>query len=175
MITKYPLEKIVVNTSFGKLTSLADFKDKGLPEIQQSLAAITGQKAQERPAKKSISGFKLREGTIVGLKVTLRGRKMMQFLAKINAIVMPRVRDFRGISATGIDNEGNLTFGIKEHTVFPEIVLENTRVAFGVEVTLVPRSAMPREAALAFYRGLGLPLQKENSKHETRNPKQSKK
>ncbi len=160
MITKYPLEKIVVNTSFGKLTTLADFNDKGLPEIQQSMAAITGQKPQDRPAKKSISGFKLREGTIIGLKVTLRGRKMMQFLDKVNAIVMPRVRDFRGISSKGIDDHGNLTFGIKEHTVFPEIILENARVAFGVEVTLVPRSPMKREEALAFYRGLGLPLEK---------------
>ncbi len=161
MITKYPLEKIVVNTSFGKLTTLADFSEKGLPEIQQAMAAITGQKPQDRPAKKSISGFKLREGTIIGLKVTLRGKKMMQFLEKVNAIVMPRVRDFRGISSKGIDGHGNLTFGIKEHTVFPEIILENTRVAFGVEITLVPRVAMKREAALAFYRGLGIPLEKE--------------
>lgn len=161
MITKYPLEKIVVNSSFGKLTSLADFKDKGFPEIQQSLAAITGQKPQERPAKKSISGFKLREGTIVGLKTTLRGKKMMQFLEKVNAIVMPRVRDFRGINSKGIDADGNLTFGIKEHTVFPEIILENSRVAFGIEITLVPRIAMKkREEALTFYRGLGLPLEK---------------
>lgn len=164
MVTKYPLEKIVVNTSFGKLTTLADFSDKGLPEIQQSIAAITGQKAQERPAKKSISGFKLREGTIVGLKVTLRGKKMMQFLDKVNAIVMPRVRDFRGISSKGIDQAGNLTFGIKEHTVFPEIILENSRVAFGVEITLVPRKTMKRDEALAFYRGLGIPLEKEMAK-----------
>jgi large subunit ribosomal protein L5 len=85
---------------------------------------------------------------------------MMQFLQKVNAIVMPRVRDFRGISSTGIDQEGNLTFGIKEHTVFPEIILENSRVAFGVEVTLVSRVTMKREEALAFYRGLGLPLEK---------------
>jgi large subunit ribosomal protein L5 len=160
MITKYPLEKIVVNTSFGKLTTLADFKDKGLPEIEQSFAAITGQKGQQRPAKKSISGFKLREGTIVGIKVTLRGRKMMQFLEKVNAIVMPRVRDFRGINAHGIDDHGNLTFGIKEHTVFPEIVLENSRISYGIEVTLVPRIAMKREPALSFYRGLGIPLEK---------------
>ncbi len=161
MVTKYPLLKIVVNTSFGKLTTLADFTDKGLPEIQQSLAAITGQKPQERPAKKSISGFKLREGTIVGLKVTLRGKKMMQFLDKVNAIVMPRVRDFRGISSKGIDEHGNLTFGIKEHTVFPEIVLENARVSYGLEMTLVPRNQMKRDEALSFYRGLGLPLEKE--------------
>jgi len=160
MITKYPLEKIVVNTSFGKLTTLADFTDKGFPEIQQAIAAITGQKPQDRPAKKSIAGFKLRAGTVIGLKVTLRGRKMMQFLEKVNAIVMPRVRDFRGISSKGIDDHGNLTFGIREHTVFPEIVLENSRVAFGIEVTLVPRIPMAREAALAFYRGLGLPLEK---------------
>ncbi len=161
MITKYPLEKIVVNSSFGKLTTLADFSDKGLPEIQQSLAAITGQKPQDRPAKKSISGFKLREGTIVGLKVTLRGKKMMQFLEKVIAIVMPRVRDFRGINTHGVDSHGNLTFGIKEHTVFPEIVLENSRVSYGIEITLVPKTAMTKEKALEFYRSLGLPLAKE--------------
>lgn len=164
MITKYPLQKIVVNTSFGKLTTLADFSDKGLPEIQQSLAAITGQKPQDRPAKKSISGFKLREGTVIGLKVTLRGRKMMQFIEKVNAIVLPRVRDFRGISTKGIDAHGNLTFGIKEHTVFPEIVLENARVAFGLEMTLVPHAPMSKAVALEFYKKLGIPFEKTTSK-----------
>lgn len=164
MITKYPLEKIVVNTSFGKLTTLADFSDKGLPEIQQAIAAITGQKPQDRPAKKSISGFKLREGTVIGLKVTLRGRKMMQFLEKVNTIVLPRVRDFRGIGMKGIDADGNLTFGIKEHTVFPEIVLENARVAFGVEITLVPHASLGREKAIAFYQKLGIPFEKITSR-----------
>jgi large subunit ribosomal protein L5 len=161
---KYPLEKIVVNSSFGKLTQLPDFAQKGLPEIESSLATITGQKAQQRPSRKSIAGFKLREGVVIGLKTTLRRQKMMHFLNKVVFIVLPRVRDFRGIGLNSIDEHGNLTFGIKEHVVFPEIIAENARVNYGIEMTLVPKNEMSKEKALEFYRKLGIPFEKEAKK-----------
>ena len=159
---KNAIEKIVVNSSFGKLsTNAPDFNDKVLPEIEAALSAITGQKGQRRPARISISGFKLREGIIIGLKTTLRGARANQFLARVVSIVLPRIRDFHGIKASGVDTDGNLTFGIKEHIVFPEIVLEKARVNFGLEVTVVPRARMDKAEALAFYKGLGLPFEKE--------------
>lgn len=158
----YSLEKIVVNSSFGKLaTSNADFDQKILPEIKESLAAITGQAPQERKARISIAGFKIREGMIIGLKTTLRRKKMQQFLEKVVHIVLPRVRDFRGISRTAIDERGNLTFGIKEHIVFPEIVLEKARFNFGLEMTLVPKRPLKKEQAIDFYKQLGIPFEKE--------------
>lgn len=166
---KNAIEKVVVNTSFGKLaTNAPEFNDKLLPEIEAAFSAITGQKGQRRPARISISGFKLREGIIVGLKVTLRGARAKQFIARVVNIVMPRVRDFHGIKASGIDTDGNLTFGIKEHTVFPEIVLEKVRANFGLEVTIVPRARMDRAEALAFYKELAIPFEKEVAKKSSK-------
>lgn len=162
---KNAIEKIVVNTSFGKLaTNSPEFNDKLLPEIEESFAAITGQKGQRRPARISISGFKLREGIIIGLKATLRGARARQFLERAVAIVMPRIRDFHGIKRSGIDQDGNLTFGIKEHIVFPEIILEKARVNFGVEVTIVPRARMDAGDAIEFYKSLGIPFEREAAK-----------
>lgn len=162
---KNAIEKVVVNTSFGKLsTSAPEFNDKVLPEIEESLATITGQKGQRRPARISISGFKLREGIIIGLRSTLRGARARQFIERMGAIVLPRVRDFHGIKVSGIDTDGNLTFGIKEHIVFPEIILEKTRVNFGLQVTIVPRARMDKAEALVFYKGLGIPFEKEITK-----------
>ncbi|PIT93172.1 MAG: 50S ribosomal protein L5 [Candidatus Harrisonbacteria bacterium CG10_big_fil_rev_8_21_14_0_10_38_8] len=160
---KLELEKIVVNTSFGRLSASApDFENKLLPEIKQAVANLTGQLPQLRSAKKSIAGFKVREGMPVGLKVTLRRKKMNQFLDKVINIVLPRVRDFRGIKLTSIDSSGNLTFGVKEHIVFPEIVLEDVNTNFGLEVTLTLReSAHNKEEAIEFYKKLGVPFVKE--------------
>ncbi len=158
----YSLEKIVVSTSFGKLaTGTADFNDKGLPEIKDALAAITGQASQERKARISISGFKIREGMIIGLKITLRRKKMQQFIEKVINIVLPRIRDFRGISKNSIDQQGSLTFGVREHIVFPEIILEKAKVSFGIEMTLVPKQVMKKAQALEFYTKLGIPFEKE--------------
>jgi len=164
---KNTIEKVVVNSSFGKIsTSAPEFNDKVLPEIEASLAIITGQKGQRRPARISISGFKLREGIIIGSKTTLRGARARQFVERTVNIVMPRIRDFHGIKTSGIDTDGNLTFGIKEHIVFPEIVLERARINFGLEVTIVPRARMDRAEAFAFYKALGMPFEKEaKSKH----------
>ena len=158
----YQFEKIVINSSFGKLaTNSTDFNEKTLPEIKEAIAAITGQSGQERKARISIAGFKIREGMIIALKVTLRRKKMQQFLDRVINIVMPRIRDFRGIPKSSVDEHGNLTFGIKEHIVFPEIVLEKSRTNFGLEITIVPRKRMKRAEGLEFYTKIGIPFEKE--------------
>lgn len=163
---KNAIEKIVVNTSFGKLaTNTPDFVGKVLPDIEEQFAAIVGQKGQHRAARISISGFKLREGVIIALKATLRGARANQFLARTVNIALPRVRDFQGIKRSGIDDHGNLTFGVKEHAVFPEIVLEKVRFPFGFEVTVVPKMPMKREEALEFYASLGVPFEKVKTKN----------
>lgn len=158
------IEKVVVNAGIGRLSQTANFADKVLPEVIADFSAITGQKPMLCEAKKSIAGFKIREGNIVGLKATLRRKRMRDFLTKVANVVLPRVRDFRGISARGVDERGNLTIGIKEHIVFPEVNMETVKFGFGIEFTIVPRRRA-REAALDLYRAIGIPFQKhENNK-----------
>lgn len=152
------LEKIVINVGVGRLSSQSNFNEKVLPEVIKDIAAITGQKPSPRPAKQSIAGFKLRSGTVVGLKVTLRGKRMQSFLKKLNSAVLPRVRDFRGIDLKKIDKNGNLSIGIKEHVVFPEIKADVTNVSFGMEITMVPKRIKNRDEAIILYRKLGVPL-----------------
>lgn len=160
--TQNKIEKVVVNTSFGKLaTNTPDFTAKVLPDISEQFSAIVGQKGQERPARISISGFKLREGIIIALRATLRGARARHFIERAVSIAMPRIRDFHGIKSSGIDRDGNLTFGIREHSVFPEIILEKVRFPFGMEVTIVPKARMDRAEALEFYKSLGIPFEKE--------------
>ncbi|MBU6141649.1 50S ribosomal protein L5 [Patescibacteria group bacterium] len=155
------IEKVVVNIGLGRMSALTNFEDRLLPAVEEELASITGQKAQRRSAKKSIAGFKLRAGTVVGLKTTLRGQKMQQFLKKLINTALPRIRDFRGISDTAIDTAGNLTVGIKEHVVFPEVTPETSKVNFGMEITIVPKLPIaPHAEAVAFYRELGIPFKK---------------
>ncbi|MDP3901810.1 MAG: 50S ribosomal protein L5 [bacterium] len=155
------IEKVVVNVGVGKLSGQSNFVEKILPEISKDLADITGQKASERPARKSIATFKLRAGTIVGLQVTLRGQRMEHFLNKLNNIVIPRIRDFRGIDLKKIDENGNLSFGIKEHIVFPEIKADATNVSFGLQITLVPKQIKNNKQAVELYRAIGVPLKKD--------------
>jgi len=154
------LEKVVVNVGVGRLSSQPNFEDKILPEIMKELSLITGQKAATRPATQSIAGFKTRAGTIVGLKTTLRGNRLREFLGKFIHVVLPRVRDFRGIKASAIDAGGNLTIGLKEHLVFPEIIPELSKVNFGMEVTLVPKISDPAKA-FELYKSLGIPFGKK--------------
>lgn len=163
MISKYPLKKIVVNTGLGRMSALSEFEKTLKPAVAADLAKITGQKPQERPSKKSIAGFKLRQGIVIGMRTTLRHKRMMDFLSRVTNIVIPRIRDFQGIKVNNIDSDGNLSFGIKEHTVFPEIVLEDTKVTFGLQITLVPQKSMSKEEAIKFYRELGVPLEREVS------------
>ncbi|MCL5006952.1 MAG: 50S ribosomal protein L5 [Patescibacteria group bacterium] len=155
------LEKIVVSVGLGRARTSPQFEEKILPDIAKELSGITGQKAAIRRAKKSIAGFKVREGDIVGLTVTLRGRRMKDFLEKLVTVVLPRMRDFRGLDLKNIDASGNLTIGIKEHVIFPEVDQDTSRVAFGLEVTLVS-GAKSKEEGIELYRQLGIPFKKQN-------------
>ena len=147
--------KIVVSTGVGKVN-----KDKKRMElIVDRLRAITGQAPAERSAKKAIANFKSRTGDIVGYQVTLRGARMDSFLSKFINIVLPRVKDFRGLNAKAIDEMGNITIGLKEHTVFPETSDEESNDIFGLSITIAT-TAKNKQEAEAFLRYLGLPLQK---------------
>lgn len=159
-LAKTELDKIVVNIGVGRFSTMPNFEEKILPELIKSIELMTGQHPSTRSAKQSIAGFKIREGNIVGLVVTLRGNRMVEFLEKLNRVVLPRVRDFRGISLKSIDANGNLSIGIKEHTTFPEIIPEQTRYDLGLEITFVPKQKS-REEALSFYRSLGIPMEKK--------------
>ncbi|MDO8470024.1 MAG: 50S ribosomal protein L5 [bacterium] len=160
--------KVVVNVGVGKLRSQANFDDKVLPEVMKDVAAITGQHPSIRRSTKSIAGFKLREGDIVGLQVTLRGARMRDFLMKLFSIVLPRVKDFRGLAPTTVDHDGNLNIGFRDQVVFPEIETEKVRVSFGIQVTVVP-SVRGREAAVALYRSLGVPLRSNIEARSTKS------
>jgi large subunit ribosomal protein L5 len=149
------LVKVVVSTGIG---SIAD-KNK-IELIQDRLAKITGQKAAARSAKKSIATFKVREGETVGYQVTLRGARMYNFLDKLLTIALPRTRDFRGISKNSVDEMGNYTIGIKEHTIFPETSNEELKDVFGLSITLVTTAKKPEEA-VAFLGHIGLPFKQE--------------
>ena len=151
------LEKIVVSVGVGKMRQNQQFEEKILPVIIEELALITGQKAAPRGAKKSIAGFKSREGDIIGLTTTLRGKRMEDFLKRLVNISLPRVRDFRGIDLKHFDDRGNLTIGFREHTVFPEFNAETSKANFGLQVTLVS-DAKTKEEGVAFFRDLGLPI-----------------
>ncbi len=146
------LQKIVISTGVGKISD-----PKKIELIQDRLAKITGQKAAPRGAKKSIASFKIREGDVVGYQITLRGDKMRDFFEKLVHIALPRMRDFRGLKPTAIDELGNLTIGITEHTIFPETSDEEQKDIFGFAITLVT-SAGSREEAEAFFRHMGVPL-----------------
>ncbi len=134
------IKRVVVTTTTG---SIKDPKKKEL--MLDRLTKITGQKPVVTIAKKSIAGFKLRAGDASGYKVTLRGDKMWAFLDKVVNIAFPRTKDFRGIPSTGIDDMGNFSFGIKEHTVFPETSDENIQDVFGLGATIVTTSKTKKE------------------------------
>lgn len=145
--------KVVVSTGTG---AAKDKKRRDL--IVERLARITGQAPSERAAKKSIATFKVRAGDIAGYQITLRGARMQAFLDKFIHIVLPRTKDFRGIKPSAIDEMGNISIGVKEHTVFPETSDEDSKDVFGLAVTIVT-SAKSKKEAEAFLRYLGVPLQ----------------
>ena len=146
--------KVVVSTGIGST------KDKNkIKVIEDRLSKITGQKAAPRQAKKSIASFKLREGDIIGYQVTLRGKRMNTFLDKLIHVALPRTRDFRGIKRTVVDDMGNATIGIKEHTIFPETSDEELKDVFGLAVTIVTTSEN-KEETLRFLEHLGFPFKK---------------
>jgi len=154
------IEKVIVNTSFGKLITGktgSDEQKKFLDSILGDLALICAQKPIVKGAKKSISSFKLRKGLPVGAKVTLRKKRMYDFLERLIHIVLPRSRDFQGIDPASFDKKGNLTVAIKEHITFPEISPEKTKTIFGLEVTVV-NSAKKREVGIELLKLIGFPI-----------------
>lgn len=131
------ITKVSVNVGVGMAVKDSNYLEK----VATDLTLITGQKPAVRKARKSIASFKLREGMPIGLSVTLRGKRMYDFINKLVNIALPRVRDFQGISIKSFDGEGNYTIGIQEHIVFPEIVLDNVEKTFGLSVTIVTNAS----------------------------------
>ena len=147
------LEKIVVNMGVGE----AVVNSRALDGAMEDLARITGQKAQLRRARKSIAGFKIREGMPVGARVTLRGERMWEFLDRFISIALPRVRDFRGVSPASFDGRGNYAIGLKEQVIFPEISYDSIDAARGLDVAIVTTTESDEEAR-ELLRLLGMPF-----------------
>jgi large subunit ribosomal protein L5 len=148
------IEKVIVNVGIGKF-----LKDGNMvKDIEESMRAITGQKPVLTKSRKSIAGFKIREGLEVGMKVTLRGKRKWDFIERLVSSALPRVRDFQGIKATSVDSGGNLNIGIKEHMIFPEIAPEHVKNIFSLQVT-VASNAKNREKGMSLFRKLGFPIE----------------
>lgn len=162
------VSKVVISTGTGKIQD----KQK-LVLIQDRLARITGQKLMPRPAKQSIASFKLREGEIIGYQATLRGPRMHDFLHKLIHLSIPQTRDFRGLKVGAIDEMGNYTIGIKEHTIFPETADEDIKDVFGFAITIVTTAKTKKEAE-ALLRYIGLPLKAKGTVEEKKVKKDSK-
>lgn len=153
------VEKVVINSGFGRLVAgKTSEEQKNIQNlISDGLALISGQKSVPKKAKKSISSFKTREGMVIGAAVTLRKKRMYDFLDRLIHIAFPRSRDFRGIDPKSFDEKGNLTVGIKEHIVFPEILSERAKNIFGLEVT-VATTAKTREEGIELLKLMGFPI-----------------
>ena len=150
------IEKITVNMGVGEAKTNA----KALDSAVEELTTITGQRAQITRAKKSIAGFKLREGMPIGAKVTLRGARMYEFLDRLVSIALPRIRDFRGLSPASFDGRGNYSIGVREQIIFPEIDYDDIEAVRGLDV-VITTTADTDEEGLALLRELGLPFRSE--------------
>ena len=149
------LEKVVINIGVGDASTNA----KALEDSVAELTLISGQKPVVTRAKKSIAGFKLREGMPIGCKVTLRGERMYEFLDKLMNISLPRVRDFRGVSANSFDGRGNYTLGVKEQLIFPEINFDKVNKLRGMDIVIVT-TAKTDDEGRELLAQLGMPFQK---------------
>lgn len=147
------IKKVVVNTGIGKF--LKD--DKAIERVKRDMSLLSGQKVVMKKAKQSIAGFKTREGMEVGISVTLRGKRMYDFIDRLISVALPRSKDFRGIEAKNFDKMGNLNLGIKESSIFPEVNYENIKDIFSLEVTVVT-DAKNRERGIALLKLLGFPI-----------------
>ncbi|HCM36839.1 MAG: 50S ribosomal protein L5 [Candidatus Wildermuthbacteria bacterium RIFCSPLOWO2_02_FULL_47_9c] len=152
-------EKVVLNTGFGKLIAARteDEQRKTLEAIGKDMSDIAGQRISLTRAKRSIAGFKIREGMPVGAKVTLRGARMYEFLDRLIHVVLPRSRDFRGLPVSSVDEKGNMAVGIREHIFFSEISPEKVKDIFGLQVTIAT-TAKSKEKGLELFRLLGFPI-----------------
>jgi len=149
------LQKIVVNVGLGEAIQ----NIKLLDAAQKELSMITGQKAVATKAKKSIAGFKLRQGMPIGCKVTLRGNRMYEFLDRLISVALPRIRDFKGVSGKAFDGKGNYALGIKEQFIFPEIDYDKVEMVHGMDVTMCTSAKTDAESK-ALLRYLGMPFRK---------------
>ena len=147
------IEKVVVNMGVGEAVA----NSRAMDGAMEDLAKITGQKPQLRRARKSIAGFKIREGMPVGARVTLRGERMWEFLDRLISIALPRVRDFRGVSPTGFDGRGNYALGLREQLIFPEISYDEVDATRGLDVAVVTTAETDDEAR-ELLRLLGMPF-----------------
>ncbi len=150
------IEKVTVNMGVGEAKTNARALDAAVEE----LTTIAGQRAQTRRARKSIAGFKIREGMPIGAKVTLRGARMYEFLDRLVSIALPRIRDFRGLSPRSFDGRGNYSLGVREQIIFPEINYDDIEAVRGLDVAITT-SAKTDEEGLALLRELGLPFREE--------------
>ena len=151
------LVKIVVNCGVGKATQQQSL----LEGAQRDLEAITGQKPAVTTAKKSIAGFKLREGQPIGVKVTLRGDRAWEFFDRLISLAIPRIRDFRGLNPKSFDGQGNYTFGVTEQLIFPEMEYDKIDSPRGMDITIVT-TARTDDEGRAFLRAFGFPFRQEN-------------
>lgn len=149
------ITKVVVNSGLGE----AKDSDELLKNAKADFAKITGQIPRINKSKKSIAGFKLREGQIVGLSVTLRGERMYEFIERLVSVSLPRIRDFRGVPTKSFDGHGNYSIGIKEHTIFPEIKFESVQVPINLQVNLTT-TAKTDEEGMKLLQLLGFPFAK---------------
>jgi large subunit ribosomal protein L5 len=150
------LEKITVNVGLGKAKD-----DKKLMEVAtNTITKITGQKPLETVAKKSIAAFKLREGNKIGLKVTLRGDKMYEFMDRLITVVLPRLRDFHGVSNKAFDRQGNYSLGLTDQSVFPELTFDETTTAHGLQIVFTIKCGSPVYSK-ALLQKFGMPFEKE--------------
>ena len=152
------ITKISVNQGLGKAIVDKKLIDTGIEE----LTMITGQKAVATKSKKDISNFKVRKGMPIGVRVTLRGDKMYEFLDRLVAVAIPRVRDFRGINDKGFDGKGNYTFGVPEQIIFPEIDIDKVNNINGMDITIVTTARTDKEA-MALLKEFGLPFKNQNN------------
>jgi len=150
------IEKVVLNSSFG-----VELDKTGIEELRKDMASLSGQAPVVIKARVSVSNFKLREGMPVGIKVTLRGNQMWEFLLRLIAIALPNIRDFRGVPSR-LDGRGNYTLGITDHSIFPEINVERQRVNTGLDISIVT-SAQTDEESYEMLKLLGMPFRKHSS------------
>ena len=154
------LNKVVVSMGFGRATTQGE-KNR-LDEVTKHLAQITGQKAAVTVAKKSVAGFRLREGMKIGAKVTLRGDRMYEFLDRLMTVALPRVRDFRGVSMKAFDGHGNYSLGITDQTIFPEVDADKLQHTQGMNITIVINQASDEES-LELLKMMGMPFRTPSS------------
>lgn len=147
------IEKIVINVGSGRIDSEPKFKER----IQKDIAAISGQRPASRPAQKSISGFKVRQGMTVGFISTLRGKRMYDFLDRLISVALPRSRDFRGIDAKSFDQKGSLNMGLREQIIFPEVDYESSKDIFPFQITVVTTAGTKKEG-MELLKLIGFPL-----------------